>query len=426
MTTPRPTNDVQRIVDAWRDDLNLARMVATELGESGDLDLTVDLVAVGKAAREMAAAAAAAFGSRLRRRLVIVDEARGSDDDAVLVAEHPVPGPGSLRAAERLIDFLDGPTTAACTVFMISGGASSLCALPAPPLDLADLASVWAAALTTGVDITVLNRLRASVSALAGGAVLRHVRTDRSLSLIMVDNVISGARWVASGLTYDYRPDAAEVRSLLDRVGLLDTDVGAAVLRASDHHNALVERPARVRHQNRVVAEPAVLLSAASEEARRCGYRVVSVGGNLHGDVADVAHLFAAAIDREARHGDACCVIGVGEVTVSVHGDGLGGRCQELAWSMAPILGPMTRDCVFAARASDGRDFLAGVGGAWVDPTTLTRARDAGFDWSDVLERHDSHAPLAALGQLFDGAPTGWNLCDLYVACVGPPATGGR
>ncbi len=100
-------------------------------------------------------------------------------------------------------------------MFLLSGGASSLCVVPAPPLTVEDLGEVWRGALRAGVDITSLNQIRASTSLIGGGALLRHVRAQRSTSLILVDNVVSGAQWVASAMTYDYEPTSREVDELV-------------------------------------------------------------------------------------------------------------------------------------------------------------------------------------------------------------------
>ena len=149
---------------------------------------------------------------------MIVEEGPAFSLDAdveFVIGEHPLPGLGSLMAGERLVEFLESSTDAECTIFLISGGASSLCALPQSPMELDDLHELFAAVLEAGADITTLNQLRAASSRIAGGAILRSVRTPRSLALIMVDNVVSGERWVASGLTFDYEPNRYDVEALL-------------------------------------------------------------------------------------------------------------------------------------------------------------------------------------------------------------------
>lgn len=413
-------DDAMEISRRWMGELDLATLIATGL-EPGANGGPVDVVAIGKAARQMAAGARYVLGQRVRREFLVIgpDVPRAPLDELgpdVVVGNHPVPRPESLAAGVRLLEFLAESTDAMETIFLISGGGSSLCAMPAPPLDLRDLADIWTAALTTGIDITTLNRLRASTSLIAGGAILGHVRTPRSRALIMVDNVVSGAPWVASGLTFDYRPTREEFDGLLDSVGVAGSDLAARLGQAFVARSASMVRLESPEHVNMVVAEPRLILERAVLEATLRGYRVVSLGAQLNGDVEEMVQRWGRIVHGEPV--GPTCVIGVGEITVRVGGDGQGGRCQEFAWRMADEMATLGRGGVFVARSSDGRDYIAGVAGAWVDESSRARAERMGIDWQSTAQRHDTYTGLRALGQLLEGAHTGWNLCDLYLAVL--------
>lgn len=411
-------DDALAISDAWSIGLELRELVETQLRESDLLDVEVDVVAIGKAAREMAAATREVLGERVQRLLVIVDEGPAFSLDAdieFVIGEHPWPGLGSLLAGQRLVEFLESSSGARCTIFLISGGASSLCALPTSPVDLDDLRDLFAAVLEAGADITTLNQLRAASSSIAGGAILRRVRTPRSLSLIMVDNVVSGERWVASGLTFEYAPSRDEVQDLLHAIGRSDTRLSARILEASDERGELMAESVATVHDNRVIAEPSRVLIAVANEAARRGYRVIQLGASLHGDVQEIVDLMVENVESESLVGGTFCVVGVGEVTVQVRGSGVGGRCQEFAWRMAGAFGTYERDIIAVARATDGRDFVKGIAGGWSDNATIRRARERGIDFSNVVTNSDSHAALQDLGQLIAGGRTGWNLCDVYL-----------
>jgi glycerate 2-kinase len=413
-------DDALAISDAWSSALDLHAMVETQV-RSLDVRDGVDLVAIGKAAREMALAARDVLGDHVLRQLVIVDEGPAFSLDAdveFVIGEHPLPGLGSLMAGEGLVDFLD-ESRAANTVFLISGGASSLCALPAAPVDLEDLHELFAAVLAAGADITTLNKLRASCSSIAGGAVLRRIRTPRSLSLIMVDNVVSGARWVASGLTFEYMPDRDEVQELLSDIGRRGTQLASRILDASEVRADIMAEPMKTVHENHVIAEPAQVLAAVGADAQRRGIRVIELGASLHGDVQEVVDAMAARVASESLIEGAFCVVGVGEATVQVRGDGVGGRCQEFAWRMAGAFGDYERDVMAVARSTDGRDYVQGIAGGWSNRETIRRARELGIDFATVVEKSDSYTALHELGQLIDGGRTGWNLCDVYLCVVG-------
>lgn len=420
--------DAVAISTHWLDETDLVALCRARFGELELSDVTVDLVAIGKAAREMAGAATSLLGERVQRRLIVADERAtpGRDDPDVLIGEHPRPGWGSQRAGGALLAYLGEPTDAEVTLFLLSGGASSICVAPVAPVGVADLATLFDAAVTSGLDITALNQLRAAVSIIAGGGVLRHVRTPRSASVILVDNVISGARWVASALTYDYRPSREEVERLLGRVPWVDASWGEHLLEGAQRRVGLLMGPSATRHENVVLADPSLVLRGALDEARRRGYDLHDLGASVQGDVRDVASAWGAVVRDASIAGRATAVLGVGEVTVRVRGAGRGGRCQEFAWLMARELEDLEGEALFLARASDGRDYLQGVAGAWVDTATVSRAEALGVNWRAIATENDSNRALDRLGQLIEGGHTGWNLCDLYLVLLRPPGPRAR
>ncbi len=415
--TSKQLDDALTISDEWRRVLSLRELMETRLQQADVLGDTIDVVAIGKASRTMANACREIFGDHIRRAFLVVDEADASDGPTsdVVVGEHPLPGAGSVRAGERLLEFLAEPTDATCTVFLVSGGASSLCARPQPPVDVDDLHELFNAALESGVDITALNKLRAGTSSIGGGAVLRHVQTVRSIALIMVDNVISGAPWVASALTYEYEPNETDVTALLGQIDRLATPLATRVFESRERRSQLLQHSVTTAHENLVVAQPSMVLDSAARSAEHRGYRVVQMGSDLHGDVHDVVDHLSETLSNELVTPGPLCVLGVGEVTVQVRGPGTGGRCQEFAWAMAEVLAALERPGVFVARASDGRDFVPGVAGAWVDASTTRKAQSLGIDWLAVSLQNDTFSGLSALDQLLIGTSTGWNLCDLYI-----------
>ncbi|MGC8498569.1 MAG: DUF4147 domain-containing protein [Acidimicrobiales bacterium] len=408
--------DALAISDAWRDSLDLDARVAAGLA---DLPAgPVDVVALGKAARAMAGAATAYLGSRVRRRLVVSTPDPGDPDPTVLLGEHPVPGPASLAAGRAVRDFLDAGHPSGTTVWLVSGGASSLAALPEAPLTLADLGALWAAGLAAGVDITTLNRLRAATSGLAGGAALPHVHTPASRALVMVDTPTGAARWVASGLTYPYHPRTTDLEAVIERFALAG-ELAERVRAAGAARRAQSHR-VRTVHRNVVIATPKDLRTPTVAAARARGYAptVVPV---MTGDVGLAAGDWATRLTRLAARGTPQALIGIGELTVALTGAGRGGRAQEFAWTLARHLADLERPVVVVARATDGQDHLPGVAGAWCDAGTWARARAAGGDPAALRARHDTYVGHQMLGQLLAGAPTGWNLCDLYLALLGPP-----
>ncbi len=414
-------NDAIAISSKWRTTMDVNELTHKKLEGLRDGVSRIDLVAIGKAAREMVRAAEISLGAQVNRRFIVCGEESASIepfDQDVRTGEHPVPGSGSLAAGSDLVAFLDANETADGTIFLVSGGASSLCTLPIEPLELEDLRELWDAVVNVGADITTYNKIRAATSRIAGGAILRHVRSVWSQSLIMVDNVGAGAPWVGSALTYDYAPGAREVASLISALRLEGTALGVKLLKASEFRAQSLMGDIHVRHENNVLADSKLLLRNVADHARGSGYKVLDMGSQVQGDVGAIAREWGREVQRFRQFNGRLCIVGTGEVTVEVVGTGRGGRCQEFAWRMAEQLRDIDRETVFVASSSDGRDFIEGVGGGWVDTHTFVQSEAQGMNWLDIVRANDSHRALAALDQLLPGAHTGWNLCDIYLALL--------
>ena len=416
MISPTLLEDAFAVSTRWSAEMDLGTLIAQCLPDQSSAGAYVDVVAIGKSSREMAAATCQILGSRVRRQIVVSDvgDEVSAPGEFVIVGEHPIPGAHSARAGDAVVNFLMSPEHASSVVFLLSGGASSLCVAPAQPLTLEDLGELWHGALRAGVDITTLNQIRASTSLIGGGALLRHVRAAKSTSLILIDNVVSGAQWVASAMTYDYKPTSREANELWGLIHV-DQSLRSKMRAAFAKRRVLMERVPTTQHRNLVLADPAMMLDWALREARHRGYQTVDMGARVTGDVKAVASEWGQAL-RMA--GPKSAVVGVGEVTVQVDGPGEGGRCQEFAWRMAKELANNSRDAIFLARSSDGRDFVRGVAGAWVSTDTWARVGARNLNWDDVARTHNTHPALATLGQLIEGEHTGWNLCDVFVALI--------
>jgi hydroxypyruvate reductase len=372
-------------------------------------------VAVGKAAVEMDAGLRAACPLPWSAAVTVAHTRPDPEGlPCRLVGDHPYPGPRSETATKALTDLVRGwqLTAADAVVVGVSGGTSALICAPEPPLSVADIAEVTRRLLAAGVDVTRINALRRLISRVHGGGLAALLAPARCTGLVLADNVQIGMAAVGSGPTITDRSTAENLEPLL-RAHLPD-DLAHRIRHAVRARRT--RAPFTTPTRNILIGDPDTAVQGARAAALARGYRTVRAGNAVQGDVAEVARRLAAQFREVSAAGTRSCLIAAGEVTVSVRGPGRGGRCQELAWRIAAQL-PPTAGAAFAAVATDGQDYLPGVGGAWVDGTTMQRARAAGIDWSDVLARSDSHEPLFRLGQLIPGGPTGTNVCDLYLFC---------
>jgi hydroxypyruvate reductase len=406
-----PLRNVARdLSDAFVTDLDLAALVRQAL-EPLDLPGRVNVIAFGKAAPEMMRAATAVLDDRRGDRLVICDEAGASVAEAeeVCVGEHPVPGLRSERAAAAAMKFVRDQHES--VLFLVSGGASSLCSSPASPVTSDDVVTLWFSALRAGIDIGQLNLVRRAISNVASGRLLCLNPSNWSASLIMVDNVIDGAPGVGSGPTYSRPLDVEQVVEVLSLLDLTGSALADRILQAASRPMP-TPSPA---HRNVTLVAPSDALAATRVRARRSGYRVVELGADLVSDVDALAHRFAQAMESAPSR---TCVLGAGEARVAVHGGGRGGRCQEMAIRVGLSMRQTDRAMAFVARATDGCDHLSDVGGAVVDSAIAIALQHDRSSVLHELEQSESYEPLRRHDGLIPGERTGWNLCDLYVGVV--------
>lgn len=387
------------------------------------------VLGAGKAAAGMAAAVELQLGPhRVHGGLVVT--VPGVDGPApqqvrVVVGDHPVPGPVSEAATAALLAAAAAVAPGDIVVWLVSGGASALLAAPAPGLTLADKQRVTQALLRSGATIDEMNAVRKHLSAVKGGLLARRLAPAGVITLALSDVVSGRPDVIGSGPTVADASTYGEALAVLERHGLLD--IAPAAVRSHLEAGAAGRIPETPKPGDpcflgaefAVIGSPASAAAAALAAARARGAPTVTlVDDQLEGDAPAAAAALGVRL-RAAAFGPGPfpkVLVAAGEVTVQVHGDGRGGRCQELAAAlMAEIAGlPITVVCA----ATDGRDFIAGAGGAVVDGFAAGVAASLSIAAGDALQRHDTYPLHRALGTLLETAPTGTNVCDLVVAVV--------
>lgn len=341
------------------------------------------LIASGKAAAAMAEAVVPLIADKLVRGLVVTKYGHVPAATPLTAPElgltlieagHPVPDENSLRAGAAAIEAVGGLDPKALIVACISGGASALMAAPIEGMSLNSLRAVNAALLRSGADIREMNVVRAALDRLKAGGLVRAAQPAGVLSLILSDVIGDPLDVIASGLTH--HPLA---------------------------HNVLVGNNTQA-------------CEAAAAAASALGYDARIVTTDLRGEASERGREIARAVAGLDARAPAALIYG-GEPTVTLRGDGLGGRNQELALAAAIELDTLgAQGCVIASLGTDGTDGPTDAAGAVAAPDTLARARAAGLDAADSLARNDSYRFFQALGDLIITGPTGTNVADVVVA----------
>lgn len=421
-----------------------ARAVQAAIGRDGD-DLVIGgrrygqpkrivVVGAGKAGAPMAAAAVDSLGDRISGGLVVVKDGHRGTHGAqigpieIREAAHPVPDDRGVQAAERIADLLHDPAEDDLLLVLISGGGSALLTWPAPGLTLADLQGMTAAMLRCGATINEMNTLRKHTTRLFGGQLARLAAPAQVAVLIVSDVVGSPLDVIASGPTAPDPTTFADALRVVERYDL-QRDLPAAIVEQLRRGAAGAlpdtpdaDDPLWRRVCNTVVASNALAAEAATRAAKEHGFDALLLTTFLEGEAREVGRM-AAAMARELATRDGplkrpALIVAGGETTVTLRGDGRGGRNQELALGAVAGLDGLPNALVVAL-ATDGGDGPTDAGGAVASGATLTRARERGLDPLDALRRNDAYPFWAALGDLLMPGPTLTNVNDLLFVAVG-------
>jgi hydroxypyruvate reductase len=403
------------LIDLFRaaiDAARPARIVAPHLPERPRGRTLI--VGAGKAAAAMAAAVEAAWDGPLEG-LVVTRYGHGAPTRAIEVVEaaHPVPDAAGERAALRMLEKVRGLGPDDLVLCLISGGGSALLAAPAPGVTLEDKRAINRALLASGADIADMNCVRKHLSAVKGGRLAAAAAPARVVSLVISDVPGDDLSVIASGPTVPDPTTCADARAVLARYRIA-LPPGAALSETPKPGD-----PAFARVENRLIAAPILSLRAAAERARAAGVTPLILGDALEGEAREVGKALAGIALSCRRHGlpaaAPCVLLSGGETTVTVRGQGRGGRNAEFALALALALNGEPGLHALAGD-TDGIDGSEDNAGAYVAPDLLARAPDA----RARLDGNDAYTAFAAAGDLVVTGPTLTNVNDFRAILVTP------
>ncbi|MCA9874513.1 MAG: DUF4147 domain-containing protein [Anaerolineales bacterium] len=377
------------------------------------------LVAVGKAAVPMAQAASQALGATPHTGIVISKTlpARLTLPEVITVytGNHPVPGPDSLAATTAVHDLLQTTAAQDLVLCLISGGASAL--LSQPLVSLADWQALNRALLVSGCPIAEFNTVRRQLDAVKGGGLADWAAPARCISLILSDVVGNALPFIGSGPTVPGSDTPADALAVLDRYDMAKKLANLLFRRLQI---ALAQRPSHRTTDpppHFIIGDVQQAAQAALLRAAQSGFTTQLLTARLEGEAREVGRV-AAAIAKDTPP-DHCLVLG-GETTVTLSGDGLGGRNLETALAAAISLAGEPR-VVVASLATDGEDGPTDAAGAMVTGETAVLAQQANLLPRAFLNNNDSYHFFQTLDQQTTGSPpcllrsgpTGTNVNDL-------------
>ncbi|EJE52409.1 putative glycerate kinase [Acidovorax sp. CF316] len=339
----------------------------------------------------------------------------------IMEAAHPVPDAAGMAAAHRMLGTVAGLREDDLVLCLISGGGSALLPLPLPGITLAMKQEVNRALLQSGATIAEMNCLRRHLSAIKGGRLALACHPARVFTLLLSDVPGDAPMDIASGPTVGDPTTCADALGIVRRYGIALPPAVRELLESGQGESPPPDHPHLARSAVRMVATPQMALEAAAEVARQAGYTPYILGDALEGEARDVGRVLAGIALQVAQRGQPfaapCVLLSGGETTVTVRGDGRGGRNVECLLSMALALQGHPRIHALAGD-TDGVDGQEEIAGAQLTPTTLQRAQALGIRPADALARNDGHGFFGALGDAVVTGPTLTNVNDFRAIVI--------
>jgi len=376
------------------------------------------VVGAGKAGLPMAQAVVDVLGDRITAGQVTVKEGHAGgvkvvENVRIAEAGHPLPDERGVKSTQEILDLLAGTTGRDLVICLISGGGSALLTAPVAGVTLEDLRSLTDSLLACGATITEINTLRKQLDRVKGGGLVTAAAPAQVLGLILSDVVGDPLDVIASGPTVPNLQTTADALAVIEKYDLA-SQISPNIL-------AILETTTQLSNDS--AAQPYNCLVGCNETAARAaithaqqeGFNTEVLTTTLQGEARDVGRELAGKLRKAATGGNIerpFLMIAGGETTVTIQGDGAGGRNQEMALAaVGPLAG--LEDVAFIALATDGGDGPTDAAGAVVTGEALGRAQALGLDPSEYLANNDSYTFFSKLGDCLMTGPTQTNVNDL-------------
>jgi glycerate 2-kinase len=419
---------LRRMFDAAIASAQPARCIAAHLPDPKSLGKgRLVVIGAGKASAAMARAVEDNWSGPLTG-LVVTRYGYGVPCERIEIVEaaHPVPDAAGQAAAGRLLQFVQGLNADDLVLCLISGGGSSLLPLPAPGLTLEHKQAVSRALLKSGATISEMNCVRRHLSAIKGGRLAAACHPARVLTLLISDVPGDDPMDIASGPTVADPTRCEDALAVIRRYGI---DVPPQVLEVLQSGRGESIKPGDARlagTEVRMIATPQMALEAAAAVAREAGVTPYILGDALEGEARDVGKVLAGIALQVASRGQPvpapCVLLSGGETTVTVRGNGRGGRNVE--WLLSAGITLHGHPHIHAlAGDTDGVDGQEEIAGGYWAPDSLERAWALGLRPLDSLANNDGHGFFGALGDSVITGPTLTNVNDFRALLIDSPTT---
>lgn len=396
------------------------------------IDLTqykhVYLIGFGKAVLPMAKGISTVLSSYIEEGFLITKHFDESYIKAlplsfhVYQGNHPVPGKDTFESTKKLLKFLSKITEDDLVLCLISGGGSALCSLPVKGVRSEDIKEMTKVMLACGAEINEINALRKHVDRIKGGGLASLVHPARLITLILSDVVGNPLDVIASGPTVPDESNFADLRRIIEKYNL-EEKLPHQIIELVRKGNAgeIADTPKSGSScfssvSNVLIGSNLTACQSAMKAAQKAGFNSMLLTTFLRGEARETGRFLAGIITEIAATAHplprpACIILG-GETTVTLHGDGSGGRNQEMALGAVRDMAGL-HNVLLVTLGTDGEDGPTDAAGAWVTGDTLEKAVQSGLNPDQYLNNNDAYHYFEALGQLIKIGPTGTNVNDI-------------
>lgn len=361
----------------------------------------------------MAHAASEYLGKKIRKGIVITkyNHSQGYIKNFdIFEAGHPMVDENSLNATREVIKLVSNLESNDTVIFLVSGGGSSLFALPLHEISLTDLQHINNQLLSKGASIEEINTIRKRLSKVKGGKFANICMPAEVLSIVLSDIVNDPVDMIASGPAAFDLSTNEEALYVIDKYKL---DISEEMIGLIRNH----EKPQIDNVELHINGSVAELCNSAFKTATNLGYRAVILTTSLETEARSAGEFLGeiAKYHHDVEM-DTAFIVG-GETVVTLKGDGLGGRNQELSLASAKSIQGLNNVCIFSV-GSDGTDGPTDAAGGYVDGDTYRRVLNSNLDYNNELNNNNSYNVLKAVDGLIVTGPTGTNVNDLTVILI--------
>lgn len=402
------------------------------------------ITGAGKASFKMASAIEEILGDRISQGIVSVKKGYRENltEDAslkkinIIEAGHPVPDINSVKAAHEIENLSKKSDKKTLFINLISGGGSALLCYPLKcenhKINIKDIQKTNSVLLECGADIKEMNCIRKHISGIKGGRLLRMFYPATSISLILSDVIGNRLDTIASGLTTFDKSTFADADSVIRKYNIekklpikvlkiIRAGCEGKIKETIKNNDIVLEKT-----ENILIGSNSMAVNAACTAAEELGYNAYTPDSNITGEAKEAAKIFTSIAENGIINNipvkKPACIIAGGETTVTMQGNGKGGRNQELALSFLKESGkikvPYKNNIYFLSASTDGNDGPTDAAGAFACSKTLEISQNYNLNIDKYLNNNDSYNFFDKTGFLYKTGITNTNVCDIQILII--------